>query len=116
MSLPEAARIWKRIPGAQLGAKFRRQHPIGPYVTAFCCLEARLVVEIDGDIHGYGDRPKSDAARDKYMIERGFSLLRIAAVDVLRNADTVAAGIAATVANPLHHPSDGPPPRTGEEL
>jgi very-short-patch-repair endonuclease len=116
MSLPEAAMIWKRIRGAQLGAKFRRQHPIGPYVADFCCLEARLVVEIDGDIHGYGDRPKRDAVRVKYMIERGFSLLRIAAVDVLRNADTVANGIAATVANPLHHPSDGSPPRTGEEL
>src|SRR4029453_15244765 len=55
MSLPEAM-IWKRIRGAQLGVKFRRQHPIGPCVADFCCLEARLMVEIDGDIHGNGSR------------------------------------------------------------
>ena len=31
--------------------KFRRQHPIGPYVADFCCVERRLVVELDGGQH-----------------------------------------------------------------
>ncbi|MBI4526812.1 MAG: DUF559 domain-containing protein [Deltaproteobacteria bacterium] len=30
------------------GAKFRRQHPIGPYIVDFCCIEQKLAVELDG--------------------------------------------------------------------
>ena len=115
MSLPEAM-LWKRLRRGAAGAKFRRQHPIGPYVADFCCLEARLVVEVDGEVHGGEQRQQRDAARDKFMIEKGFGVLRVAAVDVLRDVDGVAQGIAERVTNPLHHPADGPPPRAGEEL
>ena len=115
MSLPEAM-LWKRLRRGSAGAKFRRQHPIGPYVADFCCLEARLVVEVDGEVHGTEQRRQRDAVRDSFLAEKGFEVLRVAAVDVLRNADGIAHGIAELVTNPLHHPSDGPPPRAGEEL
>jgi very-short-patch-repair endonuclease len=43
------ATLWRHLRGRQLaGAKFRRQHPIGPYFVDFCCVEARLIVELDG--------------------------------------------------------------------
>ena len=46
-------RLWFRLRGRQLmGRKFRRQVPIGPYFADFACLEARLVVEVDGEHHG----------------------------------------------------------------
>ena len=45
-------RLWQRLKGRQLnGFKFRRQVPLGPYVVDFACLEARLVVEVDGEHH-----------------------------------------------------------------
>jgi len=115
MSLPEAM-LWQRLRGSQLGMKFRRQHPIGPYVADFYCGEARLVVEIDGEAHNCGDRPEKDAARDAYLLDKGFEVLRIAAVEVLRDANAVAEGIAARMGNPLHQPAAGPPPRAGEDL
>jgi very-short-patch-repair endonuclease len=31
--------------------KFRRQRPIGPYIADFACLEAKLIVELDGGQH-----------------------------------------------------------------
>jgi very-short-patch-repair endonuclease len=70
MSLPEAM-LWKRLRRGSIGAKFRRQHPIGPYVADFCCLEARLVVEVDGEVHGADIRQQRDAARDDFMVEKG---------------------------------------------
>jgi very-short-patch-repair endonuclease len=113
---PPEVMLWQRLRAGRLGVKFRRQHPIGPYVADFCCLDARLIVEIDGEIHAFGDRPERDAMRDTYLAEMGFELVRVAAVEVLKDADAVADGIAARVSNPLHHPSDGPPPRAGEEM
>jgi very-short-patch-repair endonuclease len=47
------SRLWYRLRCRQLlGRKFRRQVPIGPYFADFACLDARLVVEVDGDHHG----------------------------------------------------------------
>jgi len=44
--------LWKRLRSRQLGgAKFRRQHPIGPYIVDFCCPDRGLVVELDGGQH-----------------------------------------------------------------
>ena len=44
--------LWDRLKGKQLsGLRFRRQHPIDIFIADFYCHEARLVIEIDGDIH-----------------------------------------------------------------
>jgi very-short-patch-repair endonuclease len=115
MSLPEAM-LWQRLRGSQLGMKFRRQHPVGPYVADFYCRDARLIIEIDGEAHNRGDRPEKDAARDAYLLDKGFEVLRIAAVEVLRDANAAAEGIAARLGNPLHQPVAGPPPRAGEDI
>ena len=114
MSLPEAM-LWQRLRGKKTGLKFRRQHPIGPYVVDFCCLQARLVVEIEGEAHNAGDRPTRDLARIGFIEENGFRMVRIAAARVMKDADATADAIAALAAHPLHHPADGPPPRAGED-
>ncbi len=44
------------------GYRFRKQHPIGPFILDFYCSRARLAVEIDGEGHGFGDRPEYDPA------------------------------------------------------
>jgi len=42
-------RLWNKLRARQLlGAKFRRQAPIGPYIVDFVCFERKLVIEIDG--------------------------------------------------------------------
>ena len=43
------ATLWKYIKGRQLqGRKFRRQHPVGPYIVDFYCVEEKLAIELDG--------------------------------------------------------------------
>ena len=115
MSPPEVL-LWGVLRGRKQGFKVRRQHPIGPYIADFFIRESSLVIEVDGNAHDYGDRPARDASRDRFIKERGYRVLSVLAAEVMRDLDAVIRMISCQVANPLHHPSDGPPPHAGEEL
>ncbi len=44
--------LWEFVRGRRiLGAKFRREHPLGPYTLDFICLDCKLDIEIDGKNH-----------------------------------------------------------------
>jgi very-short-patch-repair endonuclease len=107
--------LWQQLRGAKAGLKFRRQHPIGPYVVDFYASRTRLVIEIDGEVHGQADRLERDAVREAFLTGNGYEVLRVTAAEVMRDAEAVAASIAASAARPLHHLADGPPPRAGED-
>ena len=117
MSLPEVL-LWQRLRGAPEGLRFRKQHPIDPYVADFYCSAARLVIEVEGIGHDLGDRPQRDEARTAFLEERGYRVVRTPAEDILKDADAVAASIVAFAMSPLHHSpaANGPPPRPGEDL
>jgi len=72
------------------GAHFRRQHPLGKYVADFVCLEALLVIEVDGGQHAEGD---SDMRRAEWLEALGFEVLRFWNNDVLLNT----AGVCETI-------------------
>ena len=88
---PPETRLWVRLRrrGPGLPA-FRRQYPVDPYVADFCCVEARLIVEIDGAVHDAPDQLRHDAARDGFLRASGFDVLRLAAADVMRDPDAAA--------------------------
>ena len=69
-------RFWYRINNRQLGVKFRRQYPIGPFFADFICIEKRLVIELDGDQHA--DNITYDNKRTEYIESMGFTVIRIA--------------------------------------
>lgn len=115
MSLPEAV-LWQRLRRQQLGFKVRRQHPIGPYVVDFFAPQRSLVIEIDGEAHNRADRPLRDRRKDAFLKLNGYSVLRVAAVDVLGKIEGVVAAISERMTSPLHRPLDGPPPQIGEDL
>ncbi len=115
MSLPEVL-LWQRLRGRKAGVKFRNQHPVGPYVVDFYCRESQLIIEVDGEVHNRGDRPMRDEMRDIFLRENGYNVMHVPAADILKDADDVAASIAMRAARPLHDPSDGSPPRPGEDF
>lgn len=79
-------RLWQELRGRRLGGhKFRRQWTLQPYVADFCCLEAMLIVEVDGGQHTVAH----DAARTAALKSRGFRILRFWNNDVLQNLDGV---------------------------
>jgi very-short-patch-repair endonuclease len=88
---PPEVRLWALLRGSPGGVKFRRQHPIGPYTADFYCPAAKLVIEVDGQIHNFTIR--RDEARDMYMRNMGLEILRIPAADVMRDALSVADGL-----------------------
>jgi very-short-patch-repair endonuclease len=76
-----------RLRRHQLGVHFRRQHPLGPYIVDFCCVERLLIVEIDGG-HHLEQRARDDV-RSAWLASRGFRVLRFSDADVLKETETV---------------------------
>lgn len=58
------------------GYKFRRQHPVGPYILDFFCNAAKLDVEVDGFQHGSPESQTIDAVRDAFLGNQGIKVLR----------------------------------------
>ena len=87
--------MWHDLRSRRLDRiKFRRQVPIGKYVADLACLEAKLIVEIDGSQHA---ESAHDAVRDAELKARGFRVLRFWNDDVLRDMDGVCDTIIAYV-------------------
>jgi very-short-patch-repair endonuclease len=114
MSPPEAL-LWQQLRQRPGGLKFRRQHPVDPYVVDFLCSKARLIVEIDGWAHETASTAENDEKRDQALEARGFTILRIPAEDVMGDVGGAVMAILARAGSPLHHAPHGPPPRTGED-
>ena len=115
------ATLWLRLRNRSLdGFKFRRQFPVDRYIADFACLEARLIVELDGGQHS--GAMAYDRARTEVLEHAGFRVLRIWNNLVLTEIDNVLQTIAAELqlarCEPLTFPSlrDGPLPLPpGEE-
>ncbi|GGK28108.1 endonuclease domain-containing protein [Salinarimonas ramus] len=93
-------RLWwhlrKRIP--LNGSSFRRQVPLGPYIVDFCCLKARLVIEVDGGQHTTDEALAYDAARTRTLEAQGYQVIRFPNSEVLTAIDDVMATIYARLA------------------
>ncbi|MCB9982076.1 MAG: 16S rRNA processing protein RimM [Rhodospirillales bacterium] len=98
--------LWSKLRNRQFeNLKFRRQHPIPPYVADFFCEELKLLIELDGGQH----TPEKDAKREKYIEDQGCTVLRFWNNDVLNNIDGILEHIKS------HIPSSKPSPQ-GEGL
>ena len=110
---------WKLRELNRLGAGFRRQAAIGPYVADFAWLSARIVVELDGGQHAE-EQAAHDRARDAWLRERGFRVLRFWNSDVIESLDGVVEAIFHGIRAELNRPHPtrssraGHPPREGE--
>lgn len=88
--------LWYRLRRRQVsGHRFRRQRRIGRYVADFACLEARLVVEVDGN--GHAESVRRDQARDRSLARAGYRVLRFSNREVLTEIDGVLERIAEAI-------------------
>ena len=85
--------LWSMLRARQLcGLKFRRQHPIEPWIVDFACPQRMLVVEIDG---GYHDNVvDDDLKRQAHLEALGWKVIRFRDKDVEANAEAVGRAIA----------------------
>ena len=87
---PPERKLWQVLRREQLRVKFRRQHPIGPYIADFYSRKACLVVEVDGvAAHSGEETVAHDRSRDAYLQAPGIRVLRIPASEVNRNLQGV---------------------------
>jgi len=76
--------LWSHMRARRLGGyKFRRQHPVGPFVVDFYCEAARLVIELDGGGHNEPDQRVYDQERTRILEQLGLRVVRFWNNDVL---------------------------------
>ena len=101
--------LWHYLRNRQLcGSKFRRQFPVGKYVADFCCVERKLMVELDGGQHDLAK--EKDKKRDEWFKNHGYKVLRFWDNEVFKNTD----GVLETIRKKLLAPHLTSPAR-GEE-
>jgi very-short-patch-repair endonuclease len=100
-------KLWRNLRSRNLGAKFRRQAPLGPFIVDFVCFDTKTIVEVDGGQHA--DNSK-DRARDMYFTNRGYRVLRFWNNDVLKNLEGVLTRIVEVTDPSPGSPPNGEPP------
>ena len=92
-------RLWGLLRNRRLaGFKFRRQYPIPPYIADFVCVEAGLVIEIDGGQHA-SDQIR-DEERSQVLKSVGYRTVRFWNNDVLLRTSEVLEAILLELGNP----------------
>jgi very-short-patch-repair endonuclease len=82
--------LWRALRSRQLGGhKFRWQQPLGAFIADFACLEARLVVEVDGGHHNDEQQRAHDQNRSDWLQTHGFRVLRFWDHEVLAQLEAV---------------------------
>ena len=103
-------KLWSRLRDRRfLGLKFKRQVPIDQFVVDFACVEAKLIIEVDGGQHD--KRSAADRRRTEILESVGYLVLRFWNNDVLKNTDGVLEFIALTIKREALEPPH--PARTG---
>ena len=70
--------MWQWIRNRQIcNQKFRREYPIPPYTVDFCCVELKLILEIDGADHFTSAGKEHDRVRDGFLKRRGYRVVRV---------------------------------------
>jgi very-short-patch-repair endonuclease len=107
-------KLWALLRRNQLGVRFRRQVPFGPYVVDFYCAKAKLVLELDGSEHCTNIGREDDSQRDDSLRETGQQVVRYSDIEFLQNEDGVMQDIveqvkvrAGRVLDPLWSPQRG---------
>lgn len=102
--------LWYRLRAHRLqGFKFKRQKPLGPFIVDFVCMEYKVVIEVDGGQHQ--DHAGYDQARDKWLRQQGFEVLRFWNNEVMGNLEGVLEVIHSVLLSRALSP--GPSPASG---
>ena len=102
---PQEDALWTFLRDRSLvGAKFRRQHPLGRYIVDFYCHEASLAVELEGSIHEQEGQREYDAVRREVIEQLGVRLVVIKNEGLTRNPE----GVLSRLQEALNHPHPRP--------
>lgn len=82
--------LWSFLKRRQVsGLKFRRQYSVGPYILDFYCVEIRLAIELDGEVHNDEEQRMHDKHKDAFMASAGIVVWRVENRAVHDSVDTL---------------------------
>ncbi len=79
--------LWERLRKKQLGVRFKAQHPIERFIADFYCHSAKLVVELDGEIHQ--EQKEYDTGRQAEMEKYDITVIRFKNQEVFEDIESV---------------------------
>jgi very-short-patch-repair endonuclease len=89
------AALWAQLRAHRFsGFKFRRQHPVGPFILDFFCAREKVAVELDGGQHFAPAAQAYDARRTSFLNSRGITVLRFPCDQIFRETEGVLRAIA----------------------
>jgi very-short-patch-repair endonuclease len=98
--------LWDKLKGKQmLGLRFRPQHPIEFFIADFYCHAARLVIEIDGEIHS--EQVEYDDGREAEIEKFGIKIIRFTNDEVNNDIENVLRKIEAVIKDRMQSPPWG---------
>lgn len=108
---PAERRLWTQLRQLEIkNVHFRRQAPIGPYFTDFACHRTRIVIELDGEQHGFDAERLRDEKRTRFLETSGYRVLRFWNHEVLRNLESVVDTICVALYQTPELPTPNPSP------
>jgi very-short-patch-repair endonuclease len=89
--------MWSLLRKKQLGTRFRRQHPMGPFILDFYAPEVRLAIEVDGAVHDFAEQKEYDNFRQKLIEQYSTEFMRFRNSELEKAPEAVAVQVAAKV-------------------
>jgi very-short-patch-repair endonuclease len=81
--------LWSRLKKNQImGLQFRRQHPINRFIADFYCPKIKLIIEVDGSIHGLPEYQVHDLGRNDVLNDFGITVIRFTNEQIIENIDS----------------------------
>jgi len=83
--------LWSVLKGRKLGGyKIRRQYGVDKYVIDFYCVEKKLAIEVDGEIHDNEELIEYDKIREEFINNFGIRIFRIRNEIIEKNIEEAA--------------------------
>jgi cyclase len=98
---PAEMLLWGHLRRSQLGAKFRRQHPLGIYIAGFYCHQHKLVIEVDGSINQLPGVAANDLERQTFIENYGITVLRFKNEQIFSQIEIVLNAIEQAISSPF---------------
>ena len=81
---PAEQRLWEALRRNQMdGVKFHRQRSLGRYILDFYAPSAKLVIELDGEIHQIDSQKEYDIIRANYLMAKSLKIIRFTNQQIL---------------------------------
>jgi very-short-patch-repair endonuclease len=99
--------LWDRLSNKKVnGYRFKPQHPISNFIVDFYCHKAKLVIEVDGEIHN--QQQEYDIGRTDELKNFGLDVIRFSNKDVETRIEWVVSEIQKAVEKRLENLSPAP--------